>query len=785
MKKAFKIIAGIVGALIVLVVAIPFFVDVDKFRPQIVKAVNDNTNGTLELGKLSLSLFGKVHVTIDGMNLKDPKGRSVLSVKDAAFDVPFLSVLSGSPAVTLSMKEPRITVIKNKEGKLNVMSLMKDGAKTDSAAGQPAADKDGKVELPSMAVNAHIGISIVNAKLIYQDEVMSLSNTIDKFNLRIKDLSLSRTTELEMWADLKTQMGKGKDGTNVEGPLRLIASLKPEVADNKFKSATLNAIFTADDLDIQQGVLFHKKAGIPCNFKFDGTMTQESLNLKQAAAKFHNAEIVVAGTYHKTNGADITFNAKPIDLKPWSELVPMLKEFELEGKLGLDGGLKGPADKLQYNAKLTIQNLAAKGPMLKAKPVINGSITVVTDKVDYNIDLKGPGNELVLDGKLVSFTAPQITFALKSPKGMDLDQWIDFPKPAPGAAKDKKAEEAAAAKAPAADYDAMIEPLRSNPMMKAMVIDGGISLAFLKVMNARIDDIQAKLQMKNLVIGLTGLKMKMFGGNIAGAFTTDLKPKNPQYTMNLTVAGFDMDKAVESQFTAFKDTVSGKLATSISGGGSSFNAAEIKKNLQIKGDFKLTDAMFKSIDVAKMATEAVNKSITKIGEKVPGIGGKTVTVPGNADSKYEVMSSNFTMAGGFLEAPNFIAKAAQKRGIDIKGYTKMGLVDESLDAKWELIDSQKMLPPVNAAVAGKQINNVLAKGDNDPLILPIDVGCKWSQPCTNYSKVPEYLAGVAAGRVAKAAGDVAKSKAQEALQKAVGDKAPDVIKNGLKGLFGN
>ena len=182
---------------------------------------------------------------------------------------------------------------------------------------------------------------------------------------------------------------------------------------------------------------------------------------------------------------------------------------------------------------------------------------------------------------------------------------------------------------------------------------------------------------------------------------------------------------------------------------------------------------------------AVNKSITKIGEKVPGIGGKTVTVPGNADSKYEVMSSNFTMAGGFLEAPNFIAKAAQKRGIDIKGYTKMGLVDESLDAKWELIDSQKMLPPVNAAVAGKQINNVLAKGDNDPLILPIDVGCKWSSPCTNYGKVPEYLASVAAGRVAKAAGDVAKSKAQEAVQKAVGDKAPDVIKNGLKGLFGN
>lgn len=794
MKKALKILGIIVGVLVIAMVAIPFFVNVDKFRPQIVKATNERINGTLELGKLTLSLWGRVHVSIDGLHLKDRAGQSVLAVKDASFDIPFTSVLSGSPQITLTMDKPEIVVIKRKDGKLNVMSLMKEtGATPEPGTDKPAsASSPGQVELPSIAVNSRIGMSVSDAKVIYRDDAMALSNTIDNFNLRVKDLSLSRKTELEMWADLKTTMGKGKEGTRVEGPLKLIANLLPDVSGGEFKSAQLDALFTADDLEIQQGALFHKRKGVPFNFKFSGSLTQTALALKEAALKFHNADVVVAGNFDKEKGADFTFNAKPVELKSWSELVPMLKEYELEGKLALDGAFKGKPEALQYNAKLKIDSLAMKGPMLKAKPVINGDVSVVTDKVEhFGVNVKGPGTDLNLSGKMISFTAPQLTFALTS-KGMDLDQWIEFPKPTKGE-KEKTASAPASggssggegARGSEADYDAMVDPLRTNPMMKAMVVDGSVAIPFVKAMDIRVEDIAAKIQMKNLVASLNGLRMKMYDGSITGGFTVDLKPKNPQYTMQLAVTGFNMRKAVESQFQSFKNTVVGKLNTTISGGGSSFNASEIKKNLQIKGEFKVADAQFKSIDVAKMASEAVNKSIGKIAEKVPAVAGKSINVPGNAESRYEVVSSNFTMAGGVLEAPNFVAKAAPKSGIDIRGYTKMGLLDESLDAKWELIDAQKMLPPVNTNLQGIAINNALAKGDNEPVILPVEVGCKWSAPCTNYAKVPEYLASVVAARVGKAAGAAAQSKAQEAIQKAVGDKAAPILNKGIKGLFGN
>ena len=778
MKKLAMIVGSLIALFLGAMIVIPLAVDVNQYNPQIVKLVNENINGTLQLGKLSMNLWGRIHIGIDGLELKDEKSNKVISVKDASFDMPYFSVLSGSPLITLRMVQPEINVIKTKDGKLNVMGLMKPGAaesakKEDSGAG--------KIALPAMAVNAHIGVSIENAKLVYQDAAMALSNTIDNFNFRVKDFSLSRKTEIELWADLNTKMGAD---LKVQGPLKLIADLTPEISGGEFKSATVNAVFTADDLEIEKGELFIKKKGIPTHFKFSGSLTQESLQLKQAATWFHNAEIVVTGDYNKTAGANLRFEAKPINVKPWSELVPMLKAFELEGVVSMKGEVKGTPAALQYHAEIKAKDFSMKGPMLKAKPVINADIVIDTDRVEkFLVDLKGPGNELNLKGKLVSFSKPQLTFAVTSQKGMDFDQWIDFPKPSTKATTGKDKDNGSAdgkSGTPKADFDAMLDPIRKNEMMKAMVMDGTVNIAFIKAMNVRIDDLVAKIQMKNLVTSLTGLKMKMYSGIISGSFTTDLKPQDPQYTMSLSVNGLDLQKAVESQFQSFKDTLVGNLSFNMQGSGSSFNADEIKKKLQVKGDFKVTNAMFKTIDVARMANLAIGDSIGKIASKVPALQGKKVNIPANKDSRYEAVTGKFTLANGVMEAPDFYAKAAPKSGIDIKGYTKMGLIDESLDTKWELVDSQHLIEPLNLTIGSRTVVNVLAKGDQDPLILPITVGCKWSAPCPSYTSTAEYLAGVTAGRVAKAAGEEVKAKAKSAVEDAV----KKAIGGGLKGLFG-
>jgi hypothetical protein len=314
--------------------------------------------------------------------------------------------------------------------------------------------------------------------------------------------------------------------------------------------------------------------------------------------KFHNAEVSVTGDYQQASGANINFLAKPVDLKPWSELIPMLKEYELEGKLSLKGSVKGSAEKLDYQAAIQAEGFSANGPHLKAKPVLNAEMFIATDRIEkFDVSMKAPGNDLKLTGKMNSFSKPQLMFVLQS-SGMDLDQWIEFPKPG-SKAEEKNDSQKNLSQGPKADYDAMLEPLRKNEIMREMQINGSISIAMIKAMNVRISDISAKTELKNLLFGLTGIKMKMYDGMIAGQFTTDLKPSNPTYTMNLSVNGFDMQKAVESQFQSFKNTIVGKLNASIQGSGASFNPDEVKKKLQLKGDFKISNAVFQSMDIAK------------------------------------------------------------------------------------------------------------------------------------------------------------------------------------------
>jgi hypothetical protein len=218
------------------------------------------------------------------------------------------------------------------------------------------------------------------------------------------------------------------------------------------------------------------------------------------------------------------------------------------------------------------------------------------------------------------------------------------------------------------------------------------------------------------------------------------------------------------------------------GAGSSFNTDTIKKKLQLKGDFKVANAVLKTINIAQMASGAISGVIAKI----PVLSGKKVNVPANKESRYELISSNFTMANGMIDAPNFVGKA-DVHGVDIKGSTKMGLIDESLDAKWELVDTHRVLSAEYNVPnpMGGTINNILAKAEKDPIILPITVGCKWTAPCPNYASSVEYLAGVAAGRLAKGLGEGAKAKAtsavQGALQKVIGGGGG----NPLKKLFGH
>ena len=128
-KSWFKKGIIFLGTLFVLLVAtaviVPLVVKVDRFRPEITAKINERLNGTAELGPLSLSLWGQIKVKIDSFKLMDAQKRPVVTVGEAYFHVPFSSIFSQAPLITLTMNRPEISVIKESNGKMNIMSLLR------------------------------------------------------------------------------------------------------------------------------------------------------------------------------------------------------------------------------------------------------------------------------------------------------------------------------------------------------------------------------------------------------------------------------------------------------------------------------------------------------------------------------------------------------------------------------------------------------------------------------------------------------------------------------------
>jgi hypothetical protein len=281
--------------------------------------------------------------------------------------------------------------------------------------------------------------------------------------------------------------------------------------------------------------------------------------------------------------------------------------------------------------------------------------------------------------------------------------------------------------------------------------------------------------------------LNVFSGRVNAEAHTQFKPARPTYQWKAQVSGLDLKQAMESQLQLFKNTLIGKANFDIQGQGTSFNPEPAITNLRANGKMNVTDASFATIDIMKMVSEALNKSLSQMGEKVPGMKGKSVSLPSQTSS-YESISSDFTVAQAKFTSPNFFAKAKPNQGIEVKGRTSVGLKDYTLDSFWEVIDTYNLtrLKEVSVEQAGTRVEHVLAEG-NGPVRFPIHVGCTVKAPCYSYSEVPSYLAKIALNNVGKAmtgrAKDEARKKAEAVIERAVPPSVKDSIKEKFKGFF--
>jgi len=126
--KRFLVISGIiVGVLLLIIIAVPLFINVDSFRPDLEKKISAALNRTVHIGKLDASLLSGGATASDITIEDDPafnKG-AFLKASSVKVGVQLMPLIFSKQlkVTSLTVQKPDITLLKNAAGKWNYSTI--------------------------------------------------------------------------------------------------------------------------------------------------------------------------------------------------------------------------------------------------------------------------------------------------------------------------------------------------------------------------------------------------------------------------------------------------------------------------------------------------------------------------------------------------------------------------------------------------------------------------------------------------------------------------------------
>jgi len=191
MKRAIRIVAIVVGILIVIAIALPFLVDVNSFRPKLESELTSALGRQVKVGNLSLSIFSGT-VSADNISIADDPAFSkspfvtAKSLKAGVEVMPL--VFSKTLHITaITLDEPQITMLKAASGKWNFSSIGGTAPQATPAPGTAPAAQAGQPSGGALSVDK---LHITNGRLLVGEANSSQKpHVYDKVDLEVTNFS--------------------------------------------------------------------------------------------------------------------------------------------------------------------------------------------------------------------------------------------------------------------------------------------------------------------------------------------------------------------------------------------------------------------------------------------------------------------------------------------------------------------------------------------------------------------------------------------------------------------
>lgn len=421
MKRALKIVGIVIAVLIVIVLVLPFVVNVNDYRPRIESELTNALGRDVTVGNLSLSLWSGSLAADNIAIADDPSFSNSPFIKAQALNVGveiLPLILSKTLHITeLTLSQPQVNLLRDRSGKWNFSTLgtasptKKTGATPPSSAGQtpPPSGNDKTKTSPSTpsespaqdskeASNPKSESSIEQnlsvAKLSIKDGQVSIADTgkakphvYKNVNLTVKDFSYSSQFPFTLTADLPGGGNINLDGN--AGPINSgDASLTPVQAKVDVKGFDVDASGFMDPSSGISGV-----ASFNGTVNSNGTQAQSSGNATidrlKVSPKGSPAQRSVALKYQTTYELQKQTGQLQADVMVGKAVAKLSGAYDLHGD--------SPALNVKLNAdNMPVDDLETLLPALGVTLPSGSSLQGGTLSADFTVN--GPVEKLVITG---------------------------------------------------------------------------------------------------------------------------------------------------------------------------------------------------------------------------------------------------------------------------------------------------------------------------------------------------------------------------------------------------
>ena len=545
-----KILIGVgvvILLLIILIVALPFLIDLNKYQDRYRPLMEEALNRKVELKDIRLTIWPRIGARIGGFIIQDdPAFRAgpFASLSSLDVGVKLLPLLGGKVEVEeITLRDPVITVLKNAQGQLNVSTL---GAKPQAPStpskpetpGQPAGSP-----LQALALFAVDRVSIDGGKLTYRDE-----STSKPTEYTVNDLEFLLTS-VHLGESPRVHLGATVQPYNL--PVRLDGSFGPLV----------------ETLDLK-------------SFSFNLELGKIALSLK-GRAMGGNLDATVAALQIDTADLPVTLPlTKPVQVKdlhltlhaqyPLLPDVPAVNQVDVND-LGLTLVMGGSAINVKGTATKGLANLTA------ASASINSSDLPVAVPLTKPIELK----DLHLNAR-AKYPLKAGATPLESAEVPDLGMIV-----AMGSSRIEV-------------KGSVLGGLAKVTANSKLVNTADLPLTLPLKKPVEIKDLQATAEMKGQDVRLSNLSLELFGGFLRTQGTLGLGTVTPPFSGTVSLQGLQLGPALQAVGTD-QISVSGTAGAELAVNGRGFTHPDLVKALVGTGRMAVKEGKVEGINLLQEA----------------------------------------------------------------------------------------------------------------------------------------------------------------------------------------